>query len=297
MTTGSKPDFEQLRDSGYLSHKKDALERPFDYVEQSHLVAKFKGGGAGDHPRRCAKRSSQTGKQCQKFGLIGTDPPCCRYHGAIQQLRKTSTDPIIAARNKNRTMPAIYKRFLRPGLSQFVTAAMELHPDEQLSLLEELALLRHAAGKTVEAYSLAAETVEEFETKLTDPAAHGLSSDKVAEINKLMPKLRDIQSIHRQEMSAMLLKVAELAEKAAKVSERTKGKYTLQHLQFAVDQILKIHWEVVGDSAIAEQFAEAVKGAMLIPTANNEPTKLHPDETAAMFDASVPFVDDEEGDE
>lgn len=276
----------------YLSHKYGMLEREFDYTDSSSLITKFKGGGAGEHPRRCTGRSTQTGKQCQRFGLIGTNPPRCKYHGATVQLRRTG-GIVARTRGRVRGMPNIYRRFLRPAMSAFVSEALNISPDEQLNLLEELAIMRHAAGTTVEKYGMACEAVDDIKQKLVEAP-----ETERTRIQNVVDKLEQVKQLHQAEMTGMLIKVGELAEKAAKVAERSKGNYTIAHLQFAVDQMLLIHREVCGDNLdLADRFAQAIKDSLLLPTKDNEATKLHPDETARLFDESVPYVPEDDEDE
>jgi hypothetical protein len=53
---------------------------------------------AASGERRCVHHSSRTGEQCRLWGVVGTEPPTCRTHGAAAPQVKAAAERRVANR-------------------------------------------------------------------------------------------------------------------------------------------------------------------------------------------------------
>lgn len=163
----------------------------------------------------------------------------------------------------------MYKKYLGPKLTEAVELATGIDPDEQTALFSELALLRDFAGQYVALYSAAREAGNLNAIQLTGEA-----------------------------MKEALESVAGVCEKANRLHDKQKDRFSIHDLKYVVDKIMLIHYSVCGDEHrdLAEKFAQAIEQQLTLPSHNNadKPTDLHPDETAKAFDALVPYVEEDE---
>lgn len=220
------------------------------------------GGSAVGHSRRCVGTHRNTREQCKVFGLIGTNPPLCPMHGGVQRQRAQAGTYVIITRN----LPQVYKRHLGPKLKDAVEQALGVDPDEQVSLYHELALMREYAGQYVAIYSAILE-------------ATGLDPVKRAEMIE----------VAGAGMKNALLDVAAICEKAGRLQEKSKERFSVHDLKFVIDKIMMIHYKVAGNQPeLVRAFADAIDQQLTLPGKGDQGTDLHPDETAAMFDSFVP---------
>jgi hypothetical protein len=225
--------------------------------------AQFQGPPAEDHPRRCiGKCRHKKGKRCSNWGMVGTDPPRCRRHWG--RLNKNARK---GARSVQR-VPYVYKKFLGPKLTEAVKEATGVDPDEQTAIFTELALIREYAGNFVKLYSAVIELPEDNTKKAELILATGA------------------------QMQAALEAVSEVASKAAKIQDKQKGRFSIHDLKYVIDKIMLLHHQVCGKEYrhLAIKFAEAIDKELRLPGTGDQPSSLHPDETARAYDATVPFV-------
>lgn len=180
--------------------------------------------------------------------------------------------------------PNFYMKSLTPTLKEAITEQLKQEPDAQTQLFEELALMRVYAGRFVAMYAAAVETGNEAKIML---AGEGM----------------------REALEA----VANMCDKAHKLREKQKDRFSLFDIDHIVTQIVTIHHEVaseyqaitarsslatggaVGDyREMAKRFEEEIAKKLIMPNAAATGTTLHPDQTAALFDATVPRVDDDD---
>lgn len=179
---------------------------------------------------------------------------------------------------QNWRRPKFYDNMLSPTLKQAVEAQLNEDADEQTSLFEELAIMRVYAGRFVALYSKAVETGEEAKIMFAGEA-----------------------------MREALEAVAQLCEKAHKIREKEKERFSIHDVSQIVDQIVAIHHEAASsyqdkyegrmDEAdyreMAVLFERMVAEQLVIQSEKQQGTLLHPDETATAFDSTVPRLTDE----
>jgi len=200
-----------------------------------------------DHPRRC-KALRHDRSQCERYAL--KDSNYCSFHGGRR-----------ADKHRVRIdhLPKFYSKRLGPTLTARLEELTGAAPSEQLSLLEELSLMRVLAGDTVALYDAAVGTEK---------------TELVANAGML---LRDA-----------LRQVADMCEKAARVDALAKDKISIHHLSFVVNQIVRIAAEVFGDDTTrAAQFEQLIRERVRLPSIQ-QGTLLTPDADVVDMDSTIP---------
>lgn len=193
------------------------------------------------------------------------------YHGGKnRQLKQVHG---TAARNH---LPVFYKTRLGPTVREAVLSALEQDPDDQLNILEEVALLRSYASQFVGVYSAA------VEQHLAD------STDKNWRVMIEAGQL----------MTVALETVSKACEKAAKIASIQKDRFSIHDLRHAVDKILIMHHDVVGKHhpELARQFEQHLSEHLQITSLSQHEvgSTLTADQTIREFDASVPYFEEDE---
>ena len=212
-----------------------------------------------DHPRRC-KANTRRGR-CWNWALVGASN--CKWHsGRQQQKARVGTNNISK-------LPVFYSKHLTKTLKDHVSDSLGMDPDEQVALYEELALVRHVAGQFVKLYGAACDSGNPETVML---AASG--------------------------MVDALNNVERICSAAGKLKDKQKDRFSIHDLKFVVDQLVQIMYTICDPDHrdIAVRFKESVDSYLVLPTAQ-QGTDLHPDQTAALLDSSIPEVDDDDDDD
>lgn len=205
-----------------------------------------------EHPNQCfgeppeiyqCNAIRRNGKRCRKWRLRGQR--CCQFHGGRR------------GRTQLKSMPGFYRDVLSKTLDDVIQAAMEQNPSEQVSLLEELALMRLTAREAVALYSAA----QASDQKTKDMAA-----------GVMVDALKNVQSI---------------AESAARINAASKEQLSATSLKVVVHQITRIAYEVIGDTQLAEEFERRIRDKVRLPD-ETKGTLLTPDQDVQEMDDSVP---------
>lgn len=152
-----------------------------------------------NHPDRCqAKRRKGP---CFRWSLKGSK--YCQFHGGRSANNRFKSLKV---------MPSFYGQKLGPTLTVYLEQSLAIDPSEQLSLLQEVALLRHRASSTVALYSAAIE-------KKVNPEAIASAADM---------------------MAAALTDVANMSKTAAAIRAANDDKIDAGDLNVFVQQILRI---------------------------------------------------------
>jgi hypothetical protein len=248
---------------------------------QAHVANKWNDKPTTPGSERRCTGTNKHGEQCCKWALVGTDPPLCSNHLGYRQLKSFTTTGF--RQNVNQFighMHPMYRNVLSPALRELVEQQLVLDPDEQVSILHELALMRQYVSGFVSIYSAAVE-------KATEDPSDTAAASRVLTSGAAMAQALGL--------------VAELADKAAKIKVKQKDRYSLHDIRFVVDNIIVIINDVCeGDPEIAKKVGLAVQERLKIPNGYGEAatsggTELHPADTiAAQFDAAVPYVEENE---
>lgn len=171
----------------------------------------------------------------------------------------------------------MYKKYLGPTLAQAVREATGVDPDEQLAIYHELALMREHTGQFVKMYSAAIES-------RTQALASG-NTEAIAKAEGAVANAGEM-------MANALNVVTDVCVKATKIREKQKDRFSIHDLKYVIDKIQAIHYKMVGKEhpELVKAFAEAIEQELVLPSAGDRGTSLHPDDTARDFDSSVPFV-------
>lgn len=243
-----------------------------DEAKRERLKNWLKPGGPppADSPFRCTAISPGTGFQCRRWAMRGTLPMLCAIHGGRKQLRNKDNDRLNVQIGG---FGPVYRNLLSPTLRALVDGQLQLDPDEQASILDELALMRTYMCAFVSLYSKAH---EQHEQEQTDSSLAKLFAAGTA-------------------MSGALQQVADLAEKAAKINVKQKERFNLHDMRYVVDSIILVIHEVCGDDEtdFATRIAVAIQERLKLPTGYGESagqgTELHPADTVAReFDDTIP---------
>jgi len=124
-----------------------------------------------------------------------------------------------------KTLPSFYGQQLGPTLKVYLEKSLDLDPSEQLSVLQELGLMRHRATSAVGLYSAA---VEALSGKDTDTAREAVSS--AADM-----------------MASALRDVAEMARVASLIRASNDDKIDAAGLNVFIQQVLRIIFWHLGD--------------------------------------------------
>lgn len=163
-----------------------------------------------------------------------------------------------------------YAKHVTKTLAEAITDHTGLDPDEQVSLYEELALMRHVAGNFVKLYGAA---VESGDTNSISIAGLG--------------------------MSEALSNVEKVCSSAAKIQTKQRDRFSVHDLKFVVNRITRILYEVCGpeNEDIARRFKLMIDQHLVLPTGYQQGTTTLPDETIQDLDNTIPFVEEEDEDD
>jgi hypothetical protein len=151
-------------------------------------------------------------------------------------------------------------------LSDYVEQCLELPPDEQLNLFEELAVMRGTVADSLKLYDLAQQVPGDTDKgRNTRLAASAILRESMAD-------------------------VAKLCESAARVERLAKDKLSVHNLAYVVSQVVRIAYHVFGDTPEKAREFEAKIREQVRVAADDEGTTLTPDQDVGEMDASVPGV-------
>lgn len=182
----------------------------------------------------------------------------CKFHGgAVNKNRKGKKKHV------RKRLPVIYGKYLNKTLHDALENMLGIKPSDQLQCLEELALIRDFAGKSVAVYAAATES-----GKTEAIMAAG------------------------QFMTGMMVQVTNIAEKAAKISAATSDVYSIHDIQYIVTQLVGMLYKVCGDEndQIAIAFEKMVKEQLVLPR-QPEGVLHEPHQDVADMDSMVPRLE------
>ena len=188
--------------------------------------------------------------------LAGSD--YCGWHGGRNNGRSVV---------RTHRLPRFYSRRLTRTLSEAVEAALAEAPDQQLQLLEELALFRTVAADSVGVYSAAVEALEQ-------------ADDERAK--KLRPFVDQTAAIMRDN----LLTVVSVCESAAKVHAIGKDKISVHNIRHVIDQVVRCAYDAFDGDDRVREFETMIREHVLID--DQRGTSRTPDQDVAEMDGSVP---------
>jgi hypothetical protein len=223
-----------------------------------------------NHPRRCQAHYKATGERCRYWAM--RDCKFCKKHNNLSKYHKTkSIAGNTSAGATVRTAEDMAKlKFYSKRLGPKLTAALEemvSQPlQDQLSLFEELAIVREVAGQALELYSVAQEKI---------PATAPNRAEVLASAGMLL--------------QSALENVRTMCKTAAEVNAAGKDKYSIHSLQDVAAQIVRMVTTCFGDRP--EQLAEfdaMLTQQLRLPKAQADGTTLTPDMDALDMDATIP---------
>ncbi len=166
-------------------------------------------------------------------------------------------------------MPGFYSKHLRKTLVDSINDALNVAPEEQVAVFEELATMRETVLPVL---------------KMWD-AAHAVEGDQGLEIQASAGAL----------LREQLKEVVVVAETANRIMLSGKDQFSVHTLGHIVNQIVRIAYDVFGDDEMerAEHFERLVRERIKMPTAENQGTLVTPDMDAIEMDDTVPTEEDE----
>jgi hypothetical protein len=147
-----------------------------------------------------------------------------------------------------------YKRALTESLQAIVSEHLEMKPDDQLSLFEELALVRETAAGHVRVYSAAVESGKQE----TIMAAGEL-------------------------MALSMQRVAEMCKAAAAVANTQKDKFSAHDLNYIIEQIIRISYDCFKDDERVNAFALKIRNELQLRE-KDRGTSITPDQEVVQMD-------------
>lgn len=195
-----------------------------------------------DHERRC-QATRRCGLRCERWALKGSN--YCQFHGGRRKGE---------GKYWTQSVSRFYKRALTKGLEEALADHLEQKPSEQLSLLEELALMREAASGHVRVYSAALETGKQ-ETILAAGELMALSMQRVAEVCK----------------------------SAATVANASDDKLTPQDVSYIIEQIIRISYDCFKDDDRVNLFASRIRNELQLHE-KDRGTSITPDQEVIEMD-------------
>ena len=219
-----------------------------------------------DDPRRC-----QSKRNHRQWAIAGTK--YCRLCGG----NTPHTIKALGVRNPNsavpiKHLPVFYSKRLLCTLAEVVTEQLETNPSEQTQLFEELAIARVMCGDVLKLWdavrSLPEETPDQRSTKLlilsnAEACAKGALND-----------------------------VRVMCEAAARVRAMSSDKVSVHNLQFLVNQITRISYDVFGENnmELAKLFEQKIREEVRLVDEQQLGTAIVPggDEQALAMDATIP---------
>lgn len=202
-----------------------------------------------DHPRRCQGKSRATKKRCRRWAL--KNKRFCAFHGGRHSSRPVRIDHL----------PKFYSSQLSDTLAERVQEMLSGAPAEQLRLYEELALVRLTAQDAVQLYDIAHKEGADIEARMTAGVI-----------------LREI-----------LGDVVKTCEAAAKVEATARDKVSVHNLQFILNQVVRIAYELFepDNHELAVEFEKSIRVNVRMPD-EIQGTSVTPDMDVNEMDLSVP---------
>jgi hypothetical protein len=202
----------------------------------------------------------RNGQRCRAWRF--KDCTRCRVHGGALQKRARRAS---SSKTRVDTLPRFYKKNMCKTLTAYVAECLESPPSEQLSVFEELALLRHYAEQHVALYSIAVSLPDDNAKKM----------DCVMSAGELM--------------KCQLQAVVDMTARAVSMENSAADKISVHHLAFVINQIVRISHEVLGEhQELAENFERLVRERIQLPTSGATGTSITPD----MIDGEVVEMDE-----
>lgn len=175
-------------------------------------------------------------------------------------------------------LPMYYRKFVRGTVAEFVEAALSDAPSKQISLLEELALVRASAVASITTFNDA----QEAWINETDP------KEKLKKIT--------ILEIASENMRHALSQVAGMAKANADMMRLATDTVSAHNLQFIIAQITQIAHKVFGDNQeMAEEFTLLMRDEVKL-IEGRKGTSLRVGETVDQqvmeMDATIPWTNE-----
>lgn len=165
-------------------------------------------------------------------------------------------------------MPKFYRNRMSATLASFVEEHMQMSPEEQINLFEELALTRTVAGDAVALYDA---TVTALKEKNDDAA----NQTRLLAGSMLKDALKD---------------VSDMCMRASAIEQNARDKFSVHTLQYIINQIVRIVHEACEPEhhEVAERIEYMIHTMIRIPKTTTDGTELTPDQDARDMDATVP---------
>ncbi len=216
-------------------------------------------------PALCqAKFKNTPDRWCKQWSAAGSR--YCRFHGGHMATKKTGgkhAKGTSAAKSRLSKLPPLYRKVISKSLHDALEEQLGVKPSDQLSILEELALMRDFASQSVALYSAARESGK--------PDAVMMAGSMMVELLKTVSKT---------------------AEQAAKITSQTSDNYSIHDLQYVVNQLVHILHRCVpeGSEHIAMEFEAKVKEQLVLP---NQPEGVvsEPHHDVDEIDSMVPKLE------
>lgn len=221
-----------------------AAQHPAGIAGAAHL-AQYNYAGRLDHPRRCqAKRRRGP---CGAWALRGARY-CVKHGGKIDQRR-----------TRNTYLPNLYRRHISQTLAQSVEHFLEHDPIEQVSLWEELALMRVHAEQLVKIYDVA------------------IASKNTSAITKAGYALQEA-----------LNEVRDMCIALVSIRKSVAESFTVMELQAVIGQLTRLLYQACGDDHedIACRFEELVRTKLQVKFETKPGTDVTPD--VIEMDETIP---------
>jgi len=174
-------------------------------------------------------------------------------------------------RRSAQKLPKFYSSVLTKTLKDRLTDILSESTEDQVSVLEELGLMRESAGVSVEMFG----------------KAHSMWVK-----DKDNAKLREATMFAGAVMHDSLEKVTKCAKTASDIKNNTKTNFSVGDLYDVVGQLVRLMHDVCGteNRRIAEVFEQRVEAEVSFI---QQKTRITPDMTVMSMDDSIPLVETE----
>lgn len=222
-----------------------------------------------NHPRRCQQIIGYSKQRCKRWALKGK-----KYCFKCGQRSKPQIAEAARYVTRNKMTIRFYRKFLGPSLREAMEEMLCAREDEQMSLLEELALMRNMAGEAIGLYqgALSIGLLPNGQPDPTKEQARRLAITNAVSL-----------------MSASLEQVRVMAKTASDISAQGKDKYSIATLEVIVEQIVKMVDQCFGDNDEGiKAFNLLIRENLKIPKRGVDGTELTPDQDVLDMDATIP---------
>jgi hypothetical protein len=205
------------------------------------------------HPRQCqAKLRKKNGKKCNRWAMTGAR--FCHLHGG----RRSANNNVRIGH-----LPMWYSKHLSKTIAEAIEESLAVDPSEQLSLYEELAIMRHTATTAVTLYSKAHE--------VQDPKKR---DEAIAAAGALLQEA--------------MRSVASMCEAAGRVESNKKDKFSIHNLHYVVNRIVQISHKVFHDQPDkAKEFERLIRSEVKLAD-DVSGTSITPDQDVIDMDMTIP---------